>query len=138
MPFMHPFPGSVKAKLISTRDCRAHWIITFTQLNYRISASCTRTGVEWIEDNDLEVSHTIEYHMMEGCPGAEEIKSFILLPEHLRRMPPQVCPCVTWTWYIIWDLNRRHYIEDVSCDNVPIQQLNDKLINIQSELYGSV
>jgi hypothetical protein len=93
MPFL-PYP-SVRALLISTGNCRAHWVIALNNLHTVIFANLEGDTLHWSRDSPSNVLFSVGFYRALFSPGIEQLKSCLYLPEHLMNWE-WPCRCAEW------------------------------------------
>lgn len=59
---------TIKAQLVLTANCQAHWIITFSELGECINANLTRNTLHYTWHHLSGVLDTIKYYIRYSCP----------------------------------------------------------------------
>ncbi|THC87741.1 hypothetical protein EYZ11_012814 [Aspergillus tanneri] len=127
--------NAVKAQLITTGHCKAHWTITLSEPGRCINANLELNSLKWSQGHPALLLKTIEFRVTDHYPGVEEMKGCLWPPEHLMERQGQ-CHCAQWVWAVIWDYGKRGYVEEVSREEVPLTNLLDQLVGIQSGVHA--
>lgn len=67
--------GSIKAQLISTSYCQAHWIIAFSQSGECINADLSVNTLQYTQNHPIAtVLDSIEFDVKNDCPSIDKMK----------------------------------------------------------------
>ncbi|GKZ98168.1 hypothetical protein AnigIFM59636_002192 [Aspergillus niger] len=128
---------TIKAHLVPTVSCRAHWIITFSEFDNCINANLSRNTLHYTRHHLAGILDTIEYRIQDSCQPIVELKGYMWLPIHLMQRQ-EFCRCAEWVWGVIWRYAELGCIEKCSTGGIPFEELLDKLLECQSNtLFGS-
>ncbi|KAF9883539.1 hypothetical protein FE257_003372 [Aspergillus nanangensis] len=116
----------VKAQLVSTPSCPAHWIITFNESDSWSKTATSTKIVQWTPTSPNVHLDAIEYGINEGFT-LSEMKESMLSPKHL--MEKQVyCCCQDWVWAVLWSYMNKGYIKNVSTAGTDSNRLLESLV----------
>jgi hypothetical protein len=87
--------STIKAQLIPTDSCRAHWVITFTEFDKCINANLSGNTLSDTRNHLAAILDTIEYRIKDGWPPIDELKGCMWLPDHLMQRQ-EFCRCAFW------------------------------------------
>ncbi|KAB8067054.1 hypothetical protein BDV29DRAFT_163837 [Aspergillus leporis] len=124
--------GSIKAQLVSTSCCKAHWIISFSQFGECINAELSGNTLWYTREIFAEVLDSIEFRINDGVPPIDEMKGHMWLPEHLMKQQ-EFCRSAEWVWGVLWLYTHIGYIENFSTAGISLGQLLELLVDKQLE-----
>ncbi|KAH1711925.1 hypothetical protein KXX40_008693, partial [Aspergillus fumigatus] len=122
---------TIKAQLVPTADCQAHWIITFSELGECINANLSGNTLHYTRHHLSRVLDTIEFQIRYGCPPIDQLKGDMWLPDHIMQRQ-EFCRCTEWVWGVIWWYTELGCIEKLSTDGIPLDELSDELLQRQT------
>jgi hypothetical protein len=85
----------IKAQLVPTAHCQAHWVITFSEFGECINANLSGDTLYYTQHRLAGVLNTIEFRINDGCPPIDQLKGDMLLPDHIMQRQ-EFCRCVEW------------------------------------------
>ncbi|GFF59128.1 hypothetical protein IFM51744_09806 [Aspergillus udagawae] len=128
---MHTMAKTIKAQLIPSPYCPAHWIITFSESGECINVNLTENTLHYTWDRPEEILDTIEFRIKDGYPPIDELEGYMWLPDHLMQQQ-EFCRCVEWVSGVIWRYAELGCLEKLSTDRIPLDGIPDKLLERQS------
>lgn len=87
--------STIKAQLVSTAYCKAHWVITFGEFNECINANLSGNTLYYTRHHLEGVLNTIEFRINDCCPPIDQLKGDMWLPDYLMERQ-ELCRCVEW------------------------------------------
>ncbi|GFF97711.1 hypothetical protein IFM53868_09334 [Aspergillus udagawae] len=128
---MDSMAKTIKAQLIQSAYCRAHWIITFSESGECINADLTGNTLHYTCDHFHGILDTIEFRIKDRYPPIDEQEGYMWLPDHLMQQH-KFCRCVEWVSGVIWRYAELGCLEKISTDGIPADVIPDKLLERQS------
>lgn len=93
MPFL--LDRSVRALLISTSNCRTHWVIALSDFHSVFFANLEGDTLHWTRDSPSEVLFSLDFYLPMHSPGIEDLKGSLFVPESLMSWE-WPCRCAEW------------------------------------------
>jgi hypothetical protein len=93
MPFL--LDRSVRALLISTSNCRTHWVIALSDFQSVFFVNLEGNAFHWTRDSPSKDLFSLDFHLPMNFPGIEDLKGSLYLPESLMSWE-RPCRCAEW------------------------------------------